>query len=290
MTARQLPCRGHTGRDPPSPHWMTETSAWIGTAGWSLPREEQAEFPGEGTHLERYGARFPAVEINSSFYRPHRPSTYARWAASVPDHFRFSVKVPKQITHVARLRESEAALDAFLEQATHLGHKLGSLLVQLPPSLAFDPPVAERFFAMARERFQGGIACEPRHATWLEPEAESLLVRCRVARVAADPDRPPGARQPGGWDGLRYYRYHGSPRIYYSTYLPATLAALADAVSDDLASGRTVWCILDNTALGAATHNALDLLNRVRGAAPAGGIHPATGDPSTSMTNRTEEG
>src|SRR5690349_12428290 len=67
----------------------------VGCAGWSLPKEHADRFPAEGSHLERYAACFPAVEINSSFYKPHRPTTYARWAASVPPDFRFSVKVPK---------------------------------------------------------------------------------------------------------------------------------------------------------------------------------------------------
>ena len=71
----------------------------IGCAGWSIPKAHAGAFPAVGTALERYAQVFDCVEINSSFYRSHRPSTYERWAASVPDHFRFSVKMPKQITH-----------------------------------------------------------------------------------------------------------------------------------------------------------------------------------------------
>ena len=55
----------------------------VGCAGWSIPRQYAEHFPQRGTHLERYAQRLPAVEINSSFYRPRRPETYARWAASV---------------------------------------------------------------------------------------------------------------------------------------------------------------------------------------------------------------
>jgi uncharacterized protein YecE (DUF72 family) len=69
---------------------------FIGCAGWSLGREYWPQFPAEGTHLQRYAARFNGAEINSSFYRPHRRQTYERWADSVPEGFRFSVKVPKQ--------------------------------------------------------------------------------------------------------------------------------------------------------------------------------------------------
>ena len=60
------------------------SSIRVGCAGWSIPREHADRFPEEGSHLARYAGRFPAVEINSSFYKPHRPATYARWAASVP--------------------------------------------------------------------------------------------------------------------------------------------------------------------------------------------------------------
>jgi len=77
---------------------------FVGCAGWSLPREQWPAFAAEGTHLQRYASRFNAVEINSSFYRPHLPKTYARWAQSVPPGFRFSVKVPQRITHELRLQ------------------------------------------------------------------------------------------------------------------------------------------------------------------------------------------
>src|SRR4051794_13597269 len=105
----------------------------IGTAGWSIPAAFADHFPAQGTNLERYAARFSAVEINSSFHRPHRPATYARWAASVGPDFRFAVKLPKVITHAARLVDVDAALDRFVAEINGLGAKLGPLLVQLPP-------------------------------------------------------------------------------------------------------------------------------------------------------------
>ncbi|MHC5537903.1 DUF72 domain-containing protein, partial [Singulisphaera rosea] len=167
---------GSTGRD-----------VRIGCAGWSIPKEHAGRFSADGTHLARYASKFAAVEINSSFYKPHRPTTYTRWAGSVPVGFKFSVKMPKIVTHERRLVDAEATIGSFLEEATHLGEKLGPLLVQLPPSLTFAAQVAEPFFAGLRERFDGDVALEPRHASWFEPTAEHLLVRYRVARVAADP-------------------------------------------------------------------------------------------------------
>jgi uncharacterized protein YecE (DUF72 family) len=235
----------------------------VGSAGWSLPKEHAGSFPEEGTHLARYAARLPAVEINSSFYRSHRPATYARWAASVAADFRFAVKIPKEITHKRRLADAEEPLNQFLQEVQALGDKLGPLLVQLPPSLSFSAPVAESFFASLRERFDGGVVLEPRHATWFEPEAERLLEQFRVARVAADPPVVGTVTEPGGWDGLVYYRLHGSPKMYYSAYSEAYLETLAAKVSK-AARSADVWCIFDNTAGGAAAANAVDLLDRIR--------------------------
>ena len=229
----------------------------IGTAGWSIPRPLADGFPSDGTGLERYGAVFNAVEINTSFYRSHRPDTYARWRDSVPASFRFAAKTPRTITHYARLKECGALLAAFVAEATVLGEKLGPLLVQLPPSLIFDPAVARAFFETFRSLFSGDIVCEPRQASWFGAEADALLVAHRIARVAADPARHPVAGAPGGWLGLAYWRLHGSPKIYYSSYDQEALRALAAR----LGPGRTgeIWCIFDNTALGAAAADALAL-------------------------------
>ncbi len=234
----------------------------VGCAGWSVPKEDAARFPEAGSHLERYAGRFPAVEINSSFYRPHRPATYARWAASVPPGFRFAVKVPREITHGCRLADPAEPLDRFLAECGALGEALGPLLVQLPPSLTFDAAVAVPFFAALRERFGGEVVCEPRHPSWFRPEAEQALVQNQVARVAADPAPVPSAAQPGGWAGLVYYRLHGSPRVYYSAYSEPYLAALA-ATLREAARSAPVWCIFDNTAQGAATDDALAVMERL---------------------------
>ncbi|MFC7477994.1 DUF72 domain-containing protein [Dankookia sp. GCM10030260] len=233
----------------------------IGTAGWSIPAQHAAAFPSEGSHLERYSRRLSAVEINSSFYRPHRPSTYERWAATVPAHFRFAVKMPKEITHTRRLAQVAEPLARFLAEAGALGEKLGPILVQLPPSLAFKPDLAN-FFHDLRTRFEGDIACEPRHRSWFTGEVDHQLAEFRIARVAADPAVVPRAAEPGGWQGLSYYRLHGSPRMYYSAYGRGALDALAQRLAGH---DGAAWCIFDNTAEGAATHEAMtlaDILHR----------------------------
>jgi uncharacterized protein YecE (DUF72 family) len=220
----------------------------IGTAGWAIRREHATCFPGGGSHLSRYAAQLNAVEINSSFYRPHRPATYARWADETPEGFSFSVKMPRAITHEARLKNARDALTRFVSECGALGEKLGCILIQLPPSLAFAPG---DFFAELRALHHGPAAIEPRHASWFTDKADALLVAHRIARVAADP--PVGPFAPGGWRGFEYWRLHGSPRTYYSDYPDDDLAALAERV------GRGAWVIFDNTALGHAAENALRL-------------------------------
>jgi uncharacterized protein YecE (DUF72 family) len=236
----------------------------VGCAGWAIPTALAASFPGAGSHLARYARVFSTVEINSSFYRPHRPSTYARWATSVPEGFVFSVKVPKEITHARRLVDPEEPLDRFLAEVRSLGDKLGPLLVQLPPSLALDPGVARAFLTMLRDKHPGPVALEARHASWFSPEAEGLLVAHRVSRVAADPAPVPGAERPAGHGGLVYVRLHGSPRIYWSAYEPAFLDDIARLL---LRAGpaTSVHCIFDNTAAGAAPADALSMQARVAG-------------------------
>ncbi|MBD2749012.1 DUF72 domain-containing protein [Microvirga sp. BT688] len=229
----------------------------IGTAAWNIPKEHTARFPLAGSQLERYGAVLNAVEINSSFCRPHRTATYERWAASVPEDFRFAVKVPKAITHERRLREVGNLLERFLSEVGGLGPKLGPLLVQLPPSLAFQAGITDSFLRELRARVQGSIVCEPRHISWFTPEVEALLAELRIARVAADPTPVPSAGDPGGWRGLSYYRLHGSPRIYYSAYTAEYLAAIAEVLARDAGAGVDTWCIFDNTAAFAATGDAL---------------------------------
>jgi uncharacterized protein YecE (DUF72 family) len=229
----------------------------IGTAGWNIPRRSGERFPGEGTHLQRYARSFRGTEINSSFHRPHARTTYQKWAAATPDGFRFAVKLPRTITHDARLMRPSALLARFLDETSGLGHKRGPILAQLPPSLEFDARIAGRFFDEIRRLYDGPLVCEPRHATWALSEAGKMLTHYRVARVAADPPRGPGFGEPGGWGGIVYFRLHGAPRTYWSPYSSQCLDTLASTLRT--ADSAAVWCVFDNTASGVAIENALEL-------------------------------
>jgi uncharacterized protein YecE (DUF72 family) len=245
---------------------------FIGTAGWTVPMQHLGLFSTQDedkklSHLERYATRLPCVEINSSFHRPHRCATWERWAATTPHDFRFAVKAPKAVTHTAKLVNTGGALLEFFEAVGALGEKLGPVLFQLPPTLAFDEGVAQEFFSTLRELHPGVAVLEPRHASWFTASADRLLRSFQIARVAADPPNgSESAAQPGGWPGLCYWRLHGSPRTYYSDYDHCWLQAFAERLQsrEGQPGQNETWVIFDNTALGHATASAVWLDDALR--------------------------
>jgi uncharacterized protein YecE (DUF72 family) len=232
------------------------STALVGCAGWSIGGALAPWFSAAGSQLQRYSRVLGAVEINSSFYRSHRPSTYARWAASVPEDFRFCVKVPKLITHQLRLCGVEAALAQFAGEALALGEKLGCVLVQLPPSAVLDAGLAKLFFDQARQHFSCMLACEARHPSWFGTEATALLQARGVTRVQADP--PKGETTPFvATTDASYRRLHGSPKVYYSAYSEDYRADLRKQLMRET---QPAWVTFDNSASGAALQNAVSLV------------------------------
>ncbi|MFZ6872676.1 DUF72 domain-containing protein [Undibacterium sp. Di27W] len=249
-------------------------------AGWNVPglinTELLAQFPSllqvqdelsslkngvhAFSHLERYATLLNGVEINSSFYRSHLPATYARWRQSVPEGFRFSVKLPKTTTHVLRLKNCENELQKFIREASHLKEKLGCLLIQLPPSLPFNAEVARKFFSLLKQLSDTPLALEPRHASWFQAASFDLLLEHDICLVAADPGM-------AGYEVLQddfpvtastsYLRLHGSPKMYYSSYGRVYLEKLRQRIDALSTHSRRIWCVFDNTADGAAFPNAV---------------------------------
>ncbi|MEO7275519.1 MAG: DUF72 domain-containing protein [Vicinamibacterales bacterium] len=198
------------------------------------------------------------TENSSSFHRPHATATYAKWRLSTPASFQFAVKMPRSITHDLKLRNAQEPLSLFLDQSAGLADKRGPILIQLPPSLAFDLEVVTTFLDLVRRLHDGPLVCEPRHASWFSPAVSSLLDHYRTSRVAADPPPVPEASVPGGWPGLVYFRLHGSPRTYWARYGTDTIEALARSLRD-ARTAAAAWCVFDNTAGGFAIENALEL-------------------------------
>ena len=236
----------------------------VGTAGWTNPPRTKGTRPAQASHLEYYAAHFNCVEINSSFYRPHRRQTYARWSAGTPADFKFAVKVPRGCSHGPQLGGPPRHWQRFRDEVAGLGSKLAVLLLQLPPSRALDAPAAAEFFALALAGLHCPLVCEPRHPSWFGETARGLFEDYGVGLVAADPPRSDDELSPSG--ALRYFRLHGSPRMYYSTYADEYLVTLSERLRAEQASGAQVWCIFDNTALHAAWDDATKVRRMLGGA------------------------
>lgn len=235
----------------------------IGTAAWTIPAVAADRFPVVGGHLERYAERLQAVEINSSFYREHKAETYTRWGESVPESFRFAVKLSRAFTHTARLQVDPVALAESVARIAQLGKRFGVLLVQLPPSLRFQEKTVDSFFRTLRKCCEVPIVCEPRHASWLVPDARALLAMHHIGKVEADPEPCPWPESASAASGVLYLRLHGSPEMYRSDYDAQAIESSAVRLEQARERGVDAWCIFDNTTFGYATGNALDLAARL---------------------------
>jgi uncharacterized protein YecE (DUF72 family) len=234
----------------------------VGLAGWSNPPTKRLERGPEQSHLAYYAAHFSCVEINSSFYRPHQSATYQRWRDETATPFRFAVKMPRSVTHDSHLKRCASEVARFYEDIAALQPKLAVVLVQLPPSLEFSGRTVRAFFD-SLPRIRGmKVVCEPRHPSWFTSAAERALRDATVSRVAADPARCPGAGTPGGMRHFAYFRWHGSPHVYYSRYSAARLVTFAATVRETKA--KETWCIFDNTARHAAWDDALQFVDALR--------------------------
>nr|BDT27513.1 DUF72 domain-containing protein [Bacteriovorax sp. HI3] len=223
---------------------------YIGTAAWNIPKIAEGSFIKEGTVLERYANRLNAVEINTSFYRDHKPETYQRWARTTPENFRFSVKLNQRFTHKNDLIIDREDLLANLIVIKELGKKLGPLLLQFPAGQSFHTEKMENFYETIRAVHEGPIVLEARNSTWLYRDAIKLMKKYRISKVTADPEKCPGEFE----NEIEYYRLHGSPEMYISDYSPVYLDNLVEEMKTFTSD---VWCIFDNTTFGYATLNAL---------------------------------
>ncbi len=188
------------------------------------------------------------MEINRTFYSLPLKSTFEKWYSQTPDNFSFTAKIPRSVTHFGRLKKNLEDLEEFFERVEGLKEKFYAPLVQLPPSLKFEKESVESFSKFIRNLYGGKIFIEPRHESWKEVD----VMEFGFYPVYAEPGIY--------WDkefemDTAYFRLHGSPKLYYSSYDEDFLKELAKrAVKYDEAV-----VIFNNTASGAAIENALRL-------------------------------
>jgi uncharacterized protein YecE (DUF72 family) len=271
---------------------MRRSDVRVGISGWRYPPWRGVFYPtGLPQRLElTYAAsRVRTVEINGSFYSLQRPSSWARWYAETPADFVFAVKGGRFMTHHKKLRDCETPLANFFASGVlALEEKLGPILWQLPPQLAFDAERLETFFALlprtSREaaalarrhdaRLRHGEhldvradrplrhALEVRHATFTAPAFVDVLRRADVALCVAD--------TAGRWPFLDavtsdfvYVRLHGDKRLYVSGYGRAVLDAWAARIAAWRDGGRDVYVYFDNDVKVRAPFDAMNLAARL---------------------------
>lgn len=233
----------------------------IGTSGWTYGDWRGRFYPDElrpAEYLAWYARRFDTTEINYSFYHLPQPKTFQKWMAQTPDGFVFAVKVSKIVTHTRRLERVSEPWRQFLDNAAHLGTRLGPLLLQFPPSFRCDLRRLEAFLEESRGLTTARLAFEFRHASWFVPEVSELLAKCDAAQVIAQSSRYPCA-PPEPAASFVYLRFHGPRELFASCYSEEELRVWAGRIRSWLKEGRAVYAYFNNDYRGYAIANAATL-------------------------------
>jgi len=229
---------------------------YVGTSGWSYKHWKGDFYPSNLPQKKWLGylaSIFNTVEINATFYREPKPSTFQKWHDETPKHFLFSVKANRFITHIKRLKDIQDSLTRFYNTIVLLEEKIGCLLFQLPPSLHYDPPLIDSFLSQLDPRWKTAI--EVRHASFLNEEFYRALHERNIAFCWSDTaGRYPYAEKVTA--DFLYIRLHGSPVLYRSAYTEDFLKEFARKLK---AIDRDVFVYFDNDAEGHAPKNALFL-------------------------------
>ena len=234
----------------------------IGTSGWSYKHWSGIFYPEDvkpDKYLDHYVTAFDCVELNASFYRIPLIKTVQGWARRTPASFRFCAKMSRFITHQKKLVDAAESLDRFLSVFHPLRDRLGPFLVQLPPSLRFDPDIAGAFLhLLASHRDIGEFALEARHGSWFTAESVSLMKQYGIANVIADS----GGRFPGAeirTNSIVYLRFHGPAGHYHDPYSTSVLTTYARKIMGWLSEGCQVWAFFNNDFDAHAVRNVREL-------------------------------
>lgn len=162
----------------------------IGISGWRYTPWRGVFYPEDlpqKNELRHASSIFRAIEINGTFYSLQRPKSFARWAEDTPEDFVFTVKGPRFITHIRRLKDVKAPLANFLASGIlRLGPKLGPLLWQFPPNFKFDPARMESFLEMLPHTTEAAARLARRHDKWMSGRCSMKIAQDRPLRHAIE--------------------------------------------------------------------------------------------------------
>lgn len=233
---------------------------WVGTSGYNYPEWKGNFYPEKlpaARMLPYYAERFTTVEINYTFYRTPNQQILAGWSRATPPGFRLTLKAPKRITHIARLRDCAELLKYFLTTAATLGPKLGAILFQLPPYFRKDLAVLDGFLENLPPA--SCAAFEFRHASWMDPEVFARLRSRDLALCVADSEKfstPPEITASYGYFRLRD-----------EGYTPQDLVRWAELIRERTAHCTDVFVYFKHEEAGKGPQFARMLLDAL---APAG--------------------
>ena len=231
----------------------------IGTSGWSYQHWRHCFYNGVARKdwLKFYAERFAAVEINGTFYRLQKPTTFRKWFDDTPANFKFALKANRYLTHNKKLIDPEASVLIEKDHAGQLNEKLAAVLWQLPSLLKKDTGRLNEFVAALRHWPEVRHVVEFRHPSWFDNDTADCLDDADIAVCQSDAESWPL------WEritsNLAYVRLHGHTRTYASSYSDGELTLWADKIREWLRQGRDVHVYFDNDAECAAPFNALAL-------------------------------
>lgn len=229
---------------------------YVGTSGWQYRHWKLTFYPKEVRQREwlRYFAdRFETVELNNSFYHLPEASSFERWREETPDGFVVAVKMSRYLTHLKRLKDPDEPVALFMERASHLGPKLGPVLVQLPPRMKADP---ERLEA-ALDAFPQGVrvAVEFRDDSWFDDATRRVLEERGAALCLADsPRRATPAWRTADWGFVRFHEGVGMPQPCYEE---GALAGWAKRIAGLWSPDEDVYCYFNNDGRACALRDAI---------------------------------
>lgn len=235
---------------------------YSGTSGWSYKHWSGVFYPENikpFRYLEYYFSHFGCVELNSSFYYPPKKTTVEGWVKRTPDTFLFCPKMSRYITHLRQLENVESSLENFFGVIEGMKHKLGPVLIQLPPELKYNTSLISDFLDILREKYSDlRFAIEVRHKSWMCDAFFSKLEISGIALVFADSGKRFPYYEADTADFI-YMRFHGQEKLYAYDYPEWLLKEFAAKIDSWLTRGREVWAFFNNDFEGYAVKNAKKL-------------------------------
>ncbi len=235
---------------------------YVGTSGWSFPHWRGILYPEElppSDWLKYYSGNFNCVEVNSTFYRSFSASTYRRWANSVPEDFKFILKLPQEITHKKRLVGVRNEILDFLDGLSPIAGKVGLILMQLPPSYKTVLSDFEESILLICEKF--ALAVEFRNKYAFSEDVLDILVEHNCCFV--NPDSPASDFQTLVTNDMLYLRLHGRQAMYKSSYSDSELEEMSDIVLSMNDRIKSAYVIFNNGMEGFSIPNAFKFIELI---------------------------